>query len=112
MESDDSHRLKLWENTNYALDKLNNLGFDTGDSETPVIPIYIRDNEKAYKMTVRLFEEGVFVNSVVAPAVAPEDTLIRFSLMSSHSFEQIDFAIDKITKVANEIGLELHIKAA
>ena len=63
-------------------------------------------------MTVRLFEEGVFVNSVVAPAVAPEDTLIRFSLMSSHSFEQIDTAIDKITKVANEIGLELHIKAA
>lgn len=112
MESDDSHRQKLWENTKYALDKLNNLGFDTGDSETPVIPIYIRDNEKAYQMTVRLFEEGVFVNSVVAPAVAPEDTLIRFSLMSSHSFEQIDTAIDKITKVANEIGLELHIKAA
>ena len=112
MESDDSHRQKLWENTRYALDKLNNLGFDTGDSETPVIPIYIRDNEKAYQMTVRLFEEGVFVNSVVAPAVAPEDTLIRFSLMSSHSFEQIDFAIDKITKIANEIGLELHTKAA
>jgi len=112
MESDDSHRLKLWENTRYALDKLNNLGFDTGDSETPVIPIYIRNNEKAYQMTVRLFEEGVFVNSVVAPAVAPEDTLIRFSLMSSHSFEQIDFAIDKITKIAHEIGLELHTKAA
>jgi len=112
MENDDSHRLKLWENTHYALNKLNDLGFDTGDSETPVIPIYIRDNEKAYKMTVRLFEEGVFVNSVVAPAVAPEDTLIRFSLMSAHSIEQIDFAIDKITQIAQEIGLELDVKVA
>jgi len=112
MEHDDSHRQKLWSNTGYALDKLNALGFDTGDAETPVIPIYIRDNEKAYRMTVRLFEEGVFVNSVVAPAVAPNDTLIRFSLMSAHSFEQIDFAIDKVTKVAREIGLDLHVKAA
>ncbi|MBC6409862.1 MAG: aminotransferase class I/II-fold pyridoxal phosphate-dependent enzyme [Ekhidna sp.] len=112
MESDDSHRQKLWNNTRYALDKLNDLGFDTGDSETPVIPIYIRDNEKAYRMTVRLFEEGIFVNPVVAPAVAPESTLIRFSLMSDHSFKQIDFAIDKITKIAQEIGLELHIKVA
>ena len=112
MESDDSYRQKLWDNTRYALGKLKNLGFDTGDSETPVIPIYIRDNEKAYRMTTRLFEEGVFVNSVVAPAVAPEDTLIRFSLMSSHSFEQIDFAIDKIIKVAQEIGLEPYIKTA
>ncbi len=109
MENDDSYRLKLWENTNYALDRLNNLGFDTGDSETPIIPIYIRDNEKAYQMTVRLFEEGVFVNSVVAPAVAPEDTLIRFSLMSAHSFEQIDFAIGKILKIIEEIGLGLHL---
>lgn len=112
MENDDSHRLKLWENTHYALNRLNELGFDTGDSETPVIPIYIRDNDKAYAMTTRLFEEGVFVNSVVAPAVSPEDTLIRFSLMSAHTKEQIDIAIDKITKIANEIGLELHQKVA
>lgn len=111
MENDDSHRLKLWENTNHALKRLNELGFDTGDSETPVIPIYIRNNDKAYQMTVKLFEEGVFVNPVVAPAVSPEDTLIRFSLMSGHSIEQIDLAIDKIVKVANEINLELHQKA-
>lgn len=112
MENDDSHRLKLWENTNHALDRLNSLGFDTGDSQTPVIPIYIRNNDKAYAMTVKLFEEGVFVNPVVAPAVSPEDTLIRFSLMSGHSMEQIDIAIDKIVKVAKEIGLELHQNTA
>lgn len=108
MREDDSRRLKLWENTNHALERLKDLGFDTGTAETPIIPIYIRDNEKAYIMTTRLFEEGVFVNSVVAPAVSPQDTLIRFSLMATHSIEQIDIAIDKIAKVARELNLKLH----
>lgn len=112
MENDDSHRQKLWTNTRYAIGRLNDLGFDTGDSETPVIPIYIRNNDKAYAMTTRLFEEGVFVNPVVAPAVSPEDTLIRFSLMANHTTEQIDIAIDKMTKVAKEIDLKLEHKVA
>ncbi|WP_420317682.1 aminotransferase class I/II-fold pyridoxal phosphate-dependent enzyme [Ekhidna sp.] len=112
MESDDSRRLKLWENTHYSLKRLKELGFDTGHAETPIIPIYIRDNEKAYKMTMRLFEEGVFVNPVVAPAVAPTDTLIRFSLMATHTIEQIDIAIDKILKVANELEVKRQTEAA
>ncbi|WP_425392894.1 aminotransferase class I/II-fold pyridoxal phosphate-dependent enzyme [Ekhidna sp.] len=112
METDDSRRLKLWENTNYSLKRLNELGFDTGAAETPIIPIYIRDNEKAYKMTMRLFEEGVFVNPVVAPAVAPSDTLIRFSLMATHTIEQIDIAIDKILKVANELEVKRQTEVA
>lgn len=112
MQSDDSRRLKLWENTNYSLKRLKELGFDTGYAETPIIPIYIRDNEKAYKMTMRLFDEGVFVNPVVAPAVAPTDTLIRFSLMASHSVEQIDVAIDKIVKVANELDVKRQTEVA
>ncbi|NQZ78822.1 MAG: 8-amino-7-oxononanoate synthase, partial [Ekhidna sp.] len=81
-------------------------------AETPIIPIYIRDNEKAYKMTMRLFEEGVFVNPVVAPAVAPTDTLIRFSLMATHTIEQIDIAIDKILKVANELDVRRQTEVA
>jgi len=112
MESDDSRRLKLWENTNYSLQRLKELGFDTGHAETPIIPIYIRDNEKAYKMTMRLFEEGVFVNPVVAPAVAPTDTLIRFSLMATHTIEQIDIAIDKIIKVADELEVKRQTEVA
>lgn len=112
MQSDDSRRLKLWENTHYSLKRLKELGFDTGDSETPIIPIYIRDNEKAYKMTMRLFEEGVFVNPVVAPAVAPTDTLIRFSLMATHTIEQIDIAIDKILKVADELDVKRQTEVA
>ena len=112
MQSDDSRRLKLWENTNYSLKRLKELGLDTGHAETPIIPIYIRDNEKAYKMTMRLFEEGVFVNPVVAPAVAPSDTLIRFSLMATHSIKQIDIAIDKILKMANELDVKCQIEVA
>jgi len=112
MESDDSLRLKLWENTNYSLARFRDLGFDIGDTETPIIPVYIRDNEKTYKMTARLFEEGVFVNPVVAPAVAPADSLFRFSLMATHTTEQIDKAIDLIVKVANELDIKLREKVA
>ena len=86
--------------------------FDIGDTETPIIPVYIRDNEKTYKITARLFEEGVFVNPVVAPAVAPTDSLFRFSLMASHTIDQIDKAIDLIIKMANELDIKLKDKAA
>lgn len=112
MESDDSLRLKLWENTNHALARFRDEGFDIGDTETPIIPVYIRDNEKTYKITARLFEEGVFVNPVVAPAVAPADSLFRFSLMASHTIEQVDKAIDLIVKVANELEIKLQDKVA
>lgn len=112
VSSDDSYRLKLWENTNYALNRFREIGFDIGNAESPIIPIYIRDNNKAYILTTRLFEEGLFVNPVVAPAVSPNDSMIRFSLMASHSITQIDQAIDLILKVANELGIELKSKAA
>lgn len=101
ISNDDSLRLKLWDNTRYALNQLNELGFDTGDASTPIIPIYIRNDKKAAMMTSMLFEEGVFVNPVIAPAVAPGNTLIRFSLMATHSKDQIDLAIEKIVKVAD-----------
>jgi 8-amino-7-oxononanoate synthase len=112
IEHDDNHRQNLWANTRYALERLNDLGFDTGDSETPIIPIYIRDNAKTYLFTTRLFEEGVFVNPVVAPAVSPADSLIRFSLMATHTQAQIDQAIFKMYNVAKEIGIQLRHKAA
>ena len=112
IEQDDSHRQKLWKNTHYALDQLQELGFDIGESETPIIPVYIRDNNKAYHFTMRLFEEGVFVNPVVAPAVSPSDSLVRFSLMATHTHDQIDMAIQKMHKVAREIGIQLRNKAA
>ncbi len=107
IESNDNMIKKLWENTKFAQDLLSHLGFDTGDSETPIIPIYIRNQEKTFMLTTQLLEEGVFVNPVVPPAVAPGDSLIRFSLMATHTTEQIETAINKIYKVAKNLGVEL-----
>ncbi len=97
---------KLWENTNYAIKLFKELGVDTGNSETPIIPVYIRDNEKVFLITKYAFENGVFVNPVISPAVRPEDSLLRFSLMATHSFEQIERAVEIIYKTGKEIGVK------
>lgn len=108
LQTDPNILKNLWDNTNYALNAFQSLGFDTGDSETPIIPIFIRDFEKTFQMSARLIEENVFVNTVVPPAVRPEETMIRFSLMATHSKAQIDEAVDKIHKIAREIGVPLN----
>ena len=95
----------LWANTNYMRAKLQKAGFDTGHSTTPIIPLYVRDNTKTFMLTRMLMEDGVFVNPVVSPAVASEDSLIRLSLMATHTFAQIDEAVDKITKNAKLLGI-------
>ncbi|MER0441675.1 pyridoxal phosphate-dependent aminotransferase family protein [Emticicia sp. W12TSBA100-4] len=98
----------LWENTRYAMDYLQYLGFDIGETQSPIIPIYIRDDNKTYLMTKMLMEEQVFVNPVVTPAVRPEDSLIRLSLMATHSYDQIETAINKIYKIAQQLDVPLY----
>lgn len=98
----------LWENTRFAMDYLQYLGFDIGESQSPIIPIYIRDDNKTYLMTKMLMEEQVFVNPVVTPAVRAEDSLIRLSLMATHSYEQIETAINKIYKIAQQLDIPLY----
>ncbi|MFY0608058.1 MAG: pyridoxal phosphate-dependent aminotransferase family protein [Cyclobacteriaceae bacterium] len=105
IETDDSYRLRVWENTNYAMQSLKELGFDTGKSESPIIPIYVRDYLKTFQLTTYLMEQGVFVNAISSPAVAPEDTLLRFSLMACHSKTQIDEAIEKIERGFRKLGI-------
>ena len=110
MENEPERIKHLMVLTKYARDRFNELGFDTGKSESPIIPLFIRDDIKALQMAQRLLEEGVFINPVVSPAVPKEDCIIRFSLMATHSFEQVDRAIAKITSVARELdvlGLEV-----
>lgn len=89
----------LWEITKYALEGFRNMGCEIGHTSTPIIPLYIRDNFKTFAITRDLLNEGIFVNPVVSPAVAPQDTLIRFSLMATHTKDQVTFALDKIRKV-------------
>lgn len=90
---------KLWENTRYALEGFRQMGCEIGHTETPIIPLFIRDNNLTFLITRELLDEGIFVNPVVSPAVAPTDTLIRFSLMATHTREQVTTALEKIQKV-------------
>ncbi|MBQ0119515.1 MAG: pyridoxal phosphate-dependent aminotransferase family protein [Bacteroidales bacterium] len=89
----------LWDITNYALEGFKSMGCEVGNTETPIIPLYIRDNNLTFLITTELFNEGIFVNPVVSPAVAPNDTLIRFSLMATHTKDQVTEALEKIQKI-------------
>jgi 7-keto-8-aminopelargonate synthetase-like enzyme len=95
----------LWRNTEVLRERLQDAGFDTGPSATPVIPAVIGDDMLAYKMCRRLFEEGVFVNAVVSPAVEKGNALIRLSLMATHTEDEIHQAMDRMVKVAKELGV-------
>ena len=95
----------LWEITNYALEGFRNMGCEIGNTSTPIIPLYIRDNNLTFMITKDLSDEGVFVNPVVSPAVAPHDTLIRFSLMATHTKEQVTIGLEKIQKVFRKYNL-------
>lgn len=97
----------LWDITHYALEGFRSRGFEIGHTSTPIIPLFIRDNEKTFMITKMLFEEGVFVNPVVSPAVAPADTLIRFSLMATNTKEQINIALERIERVFKKVGVAL-----
>ncbi len=95
----------LWKLTNLALDGFRARGFEIGNTSTPIIPLYIRDNFKTFAITRDLLDQGIFVNPVVSPAVAPHDTLIRFSLMATHTEAQVEEALEKITNVFKAHGI-------
>ncbi len=105
MESEPERMQNLWDVTNYALEGFRNMGCEIGHTSTPIIPLFVRDNNKTFAVTRDLLEEGIFVNPVVSPAVSPTDTLIRFSLMATHSKEQVSIALDKIEKVFKRYGI-------
>ena len=105
MESEPERIQHLWDITRYANERIKTLGFDTGKSESPIIPLFVHDDMKALQMAQFLLHDGVFVNPVVSPGVPKEDSLIRFSLMATHTIEQVDIAIDKITKCATKLGV-------
>lgn len=96
---------RLWRNTERMKRGLLHLGFDLGASQTPILPLYVRDMMKTFHFCKRLEEEGVFVNPVVSPGVPPGQELLRISLMATHTDEQIDCALEKMGKVARELGV-------
>ena len=105
IESEPERIAKLWDNTNYAMKLLLEEGFDLGPTESPILPIYVRDNMKTFQVTRHLQDDGIFVNPVVSPAVPSDSSLLRFSLMATHTFEQIEEAIEKITRAFKDVGV-------
>ena len=105
MESEPERIKHLWDMTALALNGFRSAGFDTGKSETPIIPLFIRDDIKSLQLTQILLADGIFVNPVVSPAVPKEDCLIRYSLMATHTQEQVEISVEKITKAAKSLGI-------
>ncbi len=105
IQSEPERIQKLWDVTNYALSRFREAGFEIGDTQSPIIPLYVRDTDKTFLATARAFEEGVFINPVIPPACAPHDTLVRVALMATHTKEQVDRAVAALTKVFRELGI-------
>lgn len=95
----------LWDVTHYALERFKEAGFEIGETQSPIIPLYVRDTDKTFIATARAFEEGVFINPVIPPACAPQDTLVRVALMATHTREQVDRAVAGLSKVFRELGI-------
>ena len=98
-QSEPERQENLWKITNYALESFRQAGFEIGETESPIIPLYVRDTEKTFLSTKMAFDEGVFINPVIPPACAPQDTLLRFALMATHTKEQVDIAVEKLTRI-------------
>lgn len=105
VEREPDRRKLLWEHTAYMKRELRGLGFDTGDSESPVIPIVVGQDLTAFKMVSRLDAEGVFVNCVISPAVPIGRAMIRTSYMATHTRAHLDRALDAIERVARDLGV-------
>jgi 8-amino-7-oxononanoate synthase len=105
MKREPDRLASLWDNTRRFRNGLKELGFHTGLSETPILPVRIGDTIRTFQATILLQEEGVFVNPVIAPAVPEGDALIRCSLMATHTFAHIDLALQKLEKVGRRLGV-------
>jgi 8-amino-7-oxononanoate synthase len=95
----------LWDVTNYALKRFREEGFEIGETESPIIPLYVRDTQKTFMAVAMAFEEGVFINPVIPPACGPQDTLVRYALMATHTHEQVDQSVVKLKKVFQKLGV-------
>lgn len=96
---------QLWKVTNYALKRFKEEGFEIGETESPIIPLYVRDIEKTFVVTKLAYEAGVFINPVIPPACAPQDTLVRFALMATHTGEQVERGVQALTKIFKAQGI-------
>ena len=105
IENEPERRKQLWESTHYMKKELDRLGFETGPSDSPVIPIVVGEDITSFAVSMRLLEEGVFVNPVISPAVPPGQAMIRTSYMATHERDHLDRALEGLAKVGREFDL-------
>lgn len=105
LQEEPSRLEHLWDVTNYALKRFKEEGFEIGDTESPIIPLYVRDIEKTFMVTKLAFDNGVFINPVIPPACAPQDTLVRFALMASHTQEHVERGVQILKKAFKELEI-------
>ncbi len=106
IENEPEHMQRLHQISDKMRYEFKRLGFDIGHSkDTPIIPLYIRDDELTFLFWKRLFEEGVYGNAVISPAVAPDQALIRTSYMSTHTDEDLEKVLEITAKVGKELGI-------
>ena len=105
IQSEPERREALWRNANHFRTGLQDLGFDTGGSATPIIPVVLGENETTFRFWKAMFDNGIFVNCAVSPAVPPGQGLLRTSVMATHQPDQIDKALDAFKKVGKGLGL-------
>lgn len=95
----------LWQVTKFALRRFREEGFEIGDTESPIIPLYVRDVDKTFLVTKLAYDNGVFINPVIPPACAPQDTLVRFALMATHTEDQVERGVQALKKIFVEQGI-------
>jgi 8-amino-7-oxononanoate synthase len=105
VQSEPERLRQLWANTHRLSTGLKSLGFDLGNSATPILPVMIGDDLRCLQMSVGLEERGVFVNPVVHPGVEPGHALLRVSVMATHSFDEIDRALEAFEHVGRQVGV-------
>ena len=105
IQNEPERRQALWDVTNYALKRFREEGFEIGETESPIIPLYVRDDTKTFLVTKLAFDAGVFINPVIPPACAPQDTLVRFALMATHTKEQVERGVMALKKIFVEQGI-------
>jgi 8-amino-7-oxononanoate synthase len=105
IENEPERRAQLWKNTTKMLNGFKALGFQTGHSETPIIPVIVGEDEKAFVMAMMLQDEGVFANATVTPAVPSGMALIRTSYMATHTDEHLDIVLGAFGKIGRKLGI-------
>ncbi len=105
LKTEPERQENLWKITNYALKSFKDAGFEIGETASPIIPLYVRDTQKTFEVTAKAFDNGIFINPVIPPACAPEDTLVRVALMATHTKEQVDRCVGTLQKCFKELGI-------